>query len=172
MSVIKRTSGFTIVELLIVIVVIGILAAITVVSFNGVTAKTRDTIRVNDMKSIQKAVELYYVDNGTYPLPPNGSTNWSGNCATFGSSTTYIAGISNYLSKLPLDPRWTTADSNKCYLYKSTGTDYMAITWNAMETICGGDPSAACNSEQIRAMDRQSTTEPSIAIFSPGARLW
>jgi prepilin-type N-terminal cleavage/methylation domain-containing protein len=47
----KRQSGFTIVELLIVIVVIGILAAITIVSFNGVTAKAKFVGYQSDLKN-------------------------------------------------------------------------------------------------------------------------
>lgn len=62
-----KQKGFTIVELLIVIVVIGILAAIVIVAYNGVQGKARDSARIAKVKSIAKAIELYYVDNGTYP---------------------------------------------------------------------------------------------------------
>lgn len=171
MSLNNRRPGFTIVELLIVIVVIGILAAITIVAFNGVQQRARDTIRIDDLRTIQKIVELYNAEKGSYPLPSNGSMSWSGNCTTFGSQTNYIAGISAYASKLPLDPKWKNTD-NKCYLYRSDGTDYMILVWNAMETICGGDPSNACNSANIRALDRAAATEPSISLYSPGAVNW
>ena len=63
----NRLSGFTIVELLIVIVVIGILAAITIVAYNGVQASARDNSRVAKITSIAKAIELYKLDNGRYP---------------------------------------------------------------------------------------------------------
>jgi len=63
----QHTPGFTIVELLIVIVVIGILAAITIVSFNGVQSKARDTLRQSNVNSIAKSLELYYIEKGTYP---------------------------------------------------------------------------------------------------------
>ncbi len=59
--------GFTIVELLIVIVVIGILAAITVVAYNGVQQKARDTERVSDVKQLQKSLELFYAERDYYP---------------------------------------------------------------------------------------------------------
>jgi len=61
------SRAFTIVELLIVIVVIGILAAITIVSFNGVQVKANDSVLVNRIEQIQKSLKLYYVDNSTYP---------------------------------------------------------------------------------------------------------
>lgn len=63
----RKETGFTIVELLIVIVVIGILAAIVIVAFNGVQGRAKDTQRDSDLKSVQKALELYYIDNGGYP---------------------------------------------------------------------------------------------------------
>ena len=55
--------GFTIVELLIVVVVIAILAAITVVAYTGITDQTRDSIVKQDIAKIAKTVELYRVEN-------------------------------------------------------------------------------------------------------------
>ena len=69
----NKHSGFTIVELLIVIVVIAILAAITVVAFNGIQQRARDNGRITKIQSIAKAIELYKVDNGRYPPILDGS---------------------------------------------------------------------------------------------------
>lgn len=63
----KANGGFTIVELLIVIVVIGILAAIVIVAFNGVTRSARDGARVSKVKAIEKALERYFLANNRYP---------------------------------------------------------------------------------------------------------
>ena len=62
----KASKGFTIVELLIVIVVIAILAAITVVAFNGVQQRARDSQRQGDLAAIGKLLKLYAADNGNY----------------------------------------------------------------------------------------------------------
>ena len=62
-----RPRGFTIVELLIVIVVIGILAAITLVAFGSVQQKARDAGRITKLDRLVKGIEQYYVENGRYP---------------------------------------------------------------------------------------------------------
>ncbi|MDB5177903.1 MAG: putative ral secretion pathway protein GspG [Candidatus Saccharibacteria bacterium] len=63
----KTLSGFTIVELLIVIVVIGILAAITIVAYNGVQNRASDSSVAADISSMRKNLELAKVDLGHYP---------------------------------------------------------------------------------------------------------
>lgn len=63
----KRKLGFTIVELLIVIVVIGILAAITIVAFNGVQDKARDASAKSGATQAYKKLETYKALNGAYP---------------------------------------------------------------------------------------------------------
>lgn len=61
-------KGFTIVELLIVIVVIGILAALVLNTFSGVQRRARDTERQTDINSVATQLEVYYNDNGGYPV--------------------------------------------------------------------------------------------------------
>lgn len=59
--------GFTIVELLIVVVVIAILAAITIVSYNGITNQAHDTAVKSDLAALRKKVDLYIAENGARP---------------------------------------------------------------------------------------------------------
>ena len=63
----KRTSGFTLVELLIVIVVISILATISIVSYTGVQARARATKAKMNAASVKKVAEAYYAQNNAYP---------------------------------------------------------------------------------------------------------
>lgn len=66
----KRTTGqdgFTIVELLIFIIIIGILAGLIVTSFSSFKQKDRNQSRQKDVKALQVAVEGYYAQNGKYP---------------------------------------------------------------------------------------------------------
>ena len=63
----RESSGFTIVELLIVIVVIGILAAITIVAYNGVQGKARNTQVITGVQAYNKALLQYAASYGAYP---------------------------------------------------------------------------------------------------------
>jgi prepilin-type N-terminal cleavage/methylation domain-containing protein len=75
----KRQSGFTIVELLIVIVVIGILATLVIVTFSGIQQKARDTKRKTDINAIDSHVEAYYANSGNYPtLAAVNDATWRG----------------------------------------------------------------------------------------------
>jgi len=61
-------KGFTIIELLIVIVVIGLLALLVLNSFGSPTADARDAERKTDVASVQSHLEAYYATNAMYPL--------------------------------------------------------------------------------------------------------
>jgi len=118
----KTSFGFTIVELLIVIVIIGILAAITIVSFNGVTSKANISKSQSDLKNMQKLIEMYKVDNGTYP---NTSQTWYfSDAAGASGGDGFIPGIvPTYAKSLPRP----TAGA---YIYISNGTDYKIMRFS------------------------------------------
>lgn len=64
----RHTTGFTIVELLIVIVVIAILASIVIVSYSGIQNQARESSLKSDLQTAAIKVELYKVQQGSYPL--------------------------------------------------------------------------------------------------------
>jgi general secretion pathway protein G len=64
----SKQDGFTIVELLIVIVVIGILAAITIVAYNGIQQRAVVASLTSDLVNASNKLKLYQVDNSGYPL--------------------------------------------------------------------------------------------------------
>ena len=83
MSVIRQTKGFTIVELLIVIVVIAILATITIVAYNGIQNRANDTAIQSDLNNFAKSIQLAAIDLDYFP--PGGASR-SGTTNT-GNST-------------------------------------------------------------------------------------
>jgi type II secretion system protein G len=88
MSSLKKVSqkGFTIVELLIVIVVIGILAALVITTYNGIQQKGRNTERETDLKALQGQLEAYYAQNGAYPDETQLTTTSATNVTFIGAS--------------------------------------------------------------------------------------
>jgi prepilin-type N-terminal cleavage/methylation domain-containing protein len=81
-------KGFTIIELLVVIVIIGILVALALPQLFAAQARGRDTDRKNDLKNIQQQLETYFNDNGEYP-------------ATLGAL------VPEYMDAVPTPPRTT-----------------------------------------------------------------
>lgn len=103
---VKSRQGFTIVELLIVIVVIAILATISVVAYNGIQGRARDSGRQQDIRQLTRALELYYIDNGEYPTA-GGSTTINGSWSTTADASwqNLVNALNSYMgSKVPVDP--------------------------------------------------------------------
>ncbi len=109
----KFQKGFTLVELLIVIAIIGVLAALLMSNFIGVRQRARDAQRKSDLKQIQSALELYRSDLAAYPL-----TN---NFSACGSSLP-TSGTTIYMQKVPCDPSSNYNGGN--YSYISDGSTY------------------------------------------------
>lgn len=103
----RNNQAFTIVELMVVIVVIGILTTIVVLSYQGVQRQTRDAQRETTVAIISSALEKYYEKNGEYPADdqfntasePDAITSLSGAATTLGlkeSDLTTTSGSSLY----------------------------------------------------------------------------
>lgn len=103
----RPSPGFTIVELLIVIVVIAILAAISIVAYRGVQDRGRNAIRLHDVASIVKALELYKVQNGVYPSTDSSGQNRGSGGWEISSTNpdTFLQALrtQGVISKVPVD---------------------------------------------------------------------
>ncbi len=71
----RKDEGFTLVEVLIVIVILGILATVVVVSVRGVKDRGEDARCDSDVRILQVAVESYFAQVGGNQLPPTGATD-------------------------------------------------------------------------------------------------
>lgn len=93
----KKMYGFTVVELVVVIVIIGILATISALQFSGVMQNSRDTERKTDINAIASQIEQYYSRNGGYPSRENlnNSSFRSGNRLSSGGNNSWFVDPSN-----------------------------------------------------------------------------
>jgi general secretion pathway protein G len=135
-----KQKGFTIVELLIVIVVIGILAAITIVAYNGVQQRARDAQRQSDVVAITKALEMYYLDHGQYPGTPTetgGSTSINTSWSTTADSSwqKLVTILKPYINQVPLDP---TSTANTAVTTSSSSYNYAYFA--SSSAYCGAAP--------------------------------
>ena len=143
-----RRSGFTLIELLIVVAIIGILAAIAVPNFMNAQVRAKVARAQSEMRSIQSALEAFYIDNNGYP-PADCSnrlqmrrqfkglsedpSDWVANIVHImvGTGSTarryYLTTPVAYISSLPYDP--FRGDGNEDgYGYGSNGQSYYILT--------------------------------------------
>jgi|TARA_Y100000310_G_scaffold342803_1_gene447526 prepilin-type N-terminal cleavage/methylation domain-containing protein len=66
----KSARGFSILEILVVIAIMAVLASIVLVTLDTARAKTRDTERITNVQEVSKALNLYIVNNNTFPVFP------------------------------------------------------------------------------------------------------
>lgn len=140
-----QKQGFTIVELLIVIVVIGILAAITVVAFNGVQGRAKMTAVTTDLVNTSKKIQLYNADNGSYPT--NAQAQMTGLYAVSINKSLYATDTADYnWAYCTMSPynqyalTALTADNRRMYVLNGQAvTEYTgSVNWNTSgtTTIC------------------------------------
>lgn len=104
----NNAKGFTIIELLVVISIIGLLSTISVVALNGARKKSRDAKRVGDVKQIQTALELAFNDGNAYPTEAS--------AITLGTSTDDILCYNTAAAKPAFQADTTGCDTGKIYL--------------------------------------------------------
>ena len=90
----QREKGFTLIEILIVVAIIGILASVVLVGLGPVQRQGRDSRRISDLRQVQNGLELYFNRNGRYPA----GTTWT-------DLRTAILGGGIGVSNMPNDPR-------------------------------------------------------------------
>jgi general secretion pathway protein G len=116
----KLKSGFTIIELLVVMVILAVLVSVGLGSYISSQTKSRDARRKTDLQNIARALEIYYNDQGGYPVS-------SGNAGIAGQpwGDPFVdpdnPSETVYMNVLPADP------SDGAYYYDSTDGTYFQL---------------------------------------------
>jgi general secretion pathway protein G len=111
-----KQDGFTLIEIMVVILILGLLATIVVQSLRGAADKAKRTKAQADLAEIKTALDRYYLDNGYYPTTDQGLGALVAAPTSGRVPGNYESG--GYIERLPQDP-WGTA-----YFYQSDGNTY------------------------------------------------
>ena len=122
----RHNQSFTLIELLIVIAIIAILAAVIIASTGNARKNARDVRRTQDLDALKTALEFYYDDHKKYPqgnIGPGGASSDTGFCiekATEANQFQDLLVSGNYVSTVPKDPLFKdVADPDYCYWYQT-----------------------------------------------------
>lgn len=129
--------GFTMLEIVIVIALLGILMSVGVSSYTGSLRRGRDARRKTDLETLRQALEIYKSDNNSYPDVSTGNANnLDGATGPLVSPTQYISE-----NNFPKDPQQSTG---QYYYYRrnSTSTYDVCASLEVAET----SPNTACTS--------------------------
>ncbi len=143
----NNQDGFTIIELLVVITVIGILSSAAYVGFGSIKAGARDNTRISDLSMIKTALSLYYIDNGddpNNPYPVVGPEISIGD-GTVNDQYFSTALVPRYIKVLPKDPLYP----QEYYRYKATNSPDAFIFCAKMEARSGIE--CACLDEKVNS---------------------
>lgn len=149
MKILDRQKGFTLIELMVVISIIGVLSTIAMTSLNGARAKARDARRKNDLEQISLAMEQYYSDHGTYQVAGSGYDGCS--CGWFNSQdgSHYAKSVGNglkeagYFTVVPRDPNNATP---QYMIYLCGGGFYVYAKLEAPNSYDTAAYNASCKS--------------------------
>lgn len=136
----RLTTGFSLIELLVVISIISLLTAAGYVNFSKSREISRDADRRADLRNLQTAIELFKNENGRYPEGCNAPGTWSGQTGSIhacASGNQYIVGLApQYITTLPVDPKKIESGSDTGYMYtvNADGTVYKMMIKNTVES--------------------------------------
>lgn len=140
----KRMSGFTIVEVTVVVIVLGILVGIVLTSYNKIQADSRDSTRQGNITAITDALEKYYADNGEYPSI---QSIVSDNPANTGTAVATKLGVSTGDLKMPQAAATVT---NSLIATATPTNDTISYTSTDTSASCQTSTTGGCTQYTIK----------------------
>lgn len=141
-------KGFTLVEMMVVIAIIGILSVVVYASFSQARMQARDKIRQGQLEQLQVAIELYKDKYGRYPASgcstpvgqwsgPIGDQDWNTTCSDYiVGHTAGAVFVPEFIDRLPVDPsNFTNIGNNIFYRTDAGGTTYQVLHHMTVETL-------------------------------------
>ena len=126
----SNQDGFTLIEIMVVILILGLLATIVVQSLRGATDKAKRVKAQADIAEIKTGLDRYYLDAGSYPTSDQGLASLVAAPSGGNVPANYESG--GYLQSIPKDP-WGNA-----YFYQSDGNSYVLKSFGA-DGVEGGE---------------------------------
>lgn len=172
----KLSNGFTLVELMVVIGIIGVLAGGLLVVINPISQinKANDTKRKNDLDNLRKALELYYQDFGEYPGEVSGNHGFtvrvSGSTADKDFSGSGTGSIWDpYMQRIPNDPR---NGANGFAYFSNGGLDYKIYTHldaltNEVQNCQDGNTDGVCDAAASVQCGSSAAAKCNYGVSSP-----
>lgn len=158
----EKGRGFTIVELLIVIVVIAILAAISIVAYNGIQERAKVSSIQSSLNDINKLVSMHYAEKGAYPI----RSAWVAQADS--TKDTFIPGlVPEYTGSLPRATALTGGNGTFYYRTDATGTEYKLLyLYPSTESL----PGSVANNSTVQAQLDPSRPTRGWGYWSPGGQ--
>jgi len=125
----SESSGFSLIELLVVATIIIVLTTIGLVSFQSAGRNSRDAKRKADLETVRQGLVLYRADLGSYPTG-----------SVYGTMTTRLIDLDYLTSPAPTDPKGTAPN---VYSYSSAGSDFCVCA--SMENSANAGGASGCS---------------------------
>ena len=138
----RKSRGFTLVEILIVVIILGILAAIVIPQFTSASSDARNNSLASTLQTLRGQIELFKIQHGDTP-PGQAAliTVLTGKTSTADTAATNAAGtFGPYVQQFPINPLngWsaisTSTGANVGWIYVVTGTRYAVTATNTTGT--------------------------------------